>query len=142
VKHIFLDTNVLIDFLADRQPFSLEAAKLFNYSITNKVTLYVSVISYNNIYYILRRSSSHLDSIKILSELQEWTETIAVTKEIIRKSLTSDFRDFEDAIQYNSAKSISKIDCIVTRDTKDYKISSISIFTPKEALTIIENAIQ
>jgi predicted nucleic acid-binding protein len=142
VKHIFLDTNVLIDFLADRQPLSLEAAKLFNYSFTNKVTLYVSVISYNNIYYILRRSSSHLDSIKILSELQEWTETIAVTKEIIRKSLTSDFRDFEDAIQYNSAKSISKIDCIVTRDTKDYKISSISIFTPKEALTIIENAIQ
>ena len=142
MKHIFLDTNVLIDFLADRQPLSLEAAKLFNYSFTNKVTLYVSVISYNNIYYILRRSSSHLDSIKILSELQEWTETIAVTKEIIRKSLTSDFRDFEDAIQYNSAKSISKIDCIVTRDTKDYKISSISIFTPKEALTIIENAIQ
>jgi predicted nucleic acid-binding protein len=142
VKHIFLDTNVLIDFLADRQPFSLEAAKLFNYSFTNKVTLYVSVISYNNIYYILRRSSSHLDSIKILSELQEWTETIAVTKEIIRKSLTSDFRDFEDAIQYNSAKSLSKIDCIVTRDTKDYKNSSISIFTPKEALTIIENAIQ
>jgi predicted nucleic acid-binding protein len=142
VKHIFLDTNVLIDFLADRQPLSLEAAKLFNYSFTNKVTLYVSVITYNNIYYILRRSSSHLDSIKILSELQEWTETIAVTKEIIRKSLTSDFRDFEDAIQYNSAKSLSKIDCIVTRDTKDYKISSISIFTPKEALTIIENAIQ
>ena len=142
MKHIFLDTNVLIDFLADRQPLSLEAAKLFNYSFTNKVTLYVSVITYNNIYYILRRSSSHLDSIKILSELQEWTETIAVTKEIIKKSLTSDFRDFEDAIQYNSAKSLSKIDCIVTRDTKDYKISSISIFTPKEALTIIENAIQ
>lgn len=139
MKHIFLDTNVLIDFLADRQPFSLEAAKLFNYSFTNKVTLYVSVISYNNIYYILRRSSSHLDSIKILSELQEWTETIAVTKEIIKKSLTSDFRDFEDAIQYNSAKSLSKIDCIVTRDTKDYKTSSISIFTLKEALTMIQN---
>jgi len=142
VKHIFLDTNVLIDFLADRQPFSLEAAKLFNYSFTNKVTLYVSVISYNNIYYILRRSCSHVDSIQILSELQEWTETIAVTKEIIKKSLKSEFKDFEDAIQYNSARSISKIDCIVTRDTKDYKTSSISIFTSKEALTIIENAIQ
>jgi len=142
LKHIFLDTNVLIDFLADRQPFSLEAAKLFNYSFTNKVTLYVSVISYNNIYYILRRSCSHVDSIQILSELQEWTETIAVTKEIIKKSLKSEFKDFEDAIQYNSARSISKIDCIVTRDTKDYKTSSISIFTSKEALTIIENAIQ
>ena len=142
MKHIFLDTNVLIDFLADRQPFSLEAAKLFNYSFTNKVTLYVSVISYNNIYYILRRSCSHVDSIQILSELQEWTETIAVTKEIIKKSLKSEFKDFEDAIQYNSARSISKIDCIVTRDTKDYKTSSISIFTSKEALTIIENAIQ
>lgn len=139
MKHLFLDTNVLIDFLADRKPFSLEAAKLFNYSFKKKVTIYVAGVSYNNIYYILRQSCSHSETIKILSQLEEWTETIDVSKGVIKKALGSSFKDFEDAIQYNCAKTLNKIDCIVTRDTKDFKTSSIPTMTPKEALTMIES---
>lgn len=139
MKHIFLDTNVLIDFLADRKPFSLEAAKLFNYSFKKKISIYVAAVSYNNIYYILRQSCSHLETIKILNELQEWTEVVDVSKEVIRKSLKSEFKDFEDSIQYNCAKAIGKIDCIVTRDTKDFKTSSLPVLTPKEAVTMIES---
>ena len=139
MKHIFLDTNVLIDFLADRKPFSLEAAKIFNYSFKKKVTIYVATVSYNNVYYILRQSCTHAETIKILNELQEWTEAIDVSKDVIRKALKSEFKDFEDAIQYNCAKTLNKIDCIVTRDTKDFKTSSIPTMTPKEALTMIES---
>ena len=138
MKNVFLDTNVLIDFLADRRPFSLEAAKLFNYSFKKKVTIFVATISYNNIYYILRQSCSHPETLKVLNELQEWTETVDVTSDVIAKALKSGFKDFEDAIQYNCAKTVSKIDCIVTRDTKDFKASSIPTMTPKEALTLIE----
>ena len=139
MKYIFLDTNVLIDFLSDRKPFSLEAAKLFNYSFKKKITIYVAAVSYNNIYYILRQSCSHLETIKILNELQEWAEVANVSKDIIRKSLQSEFKDFEDAIQYNCAKAIGKIDCIVTRNTKDFKTSSLPVLTPREALTMIES---
>lgn len=139
MKHVFMDTNVLIDFLADRRPFSLEAAKIFNYGLKKKITIYVAAVSYNNIYYILRQTCSHLETIKILNELQEWAQVVDVSKEVIKKSLKSDFKVFEDAIQYNCAKTIVKIDCIVTRDTKDFKTSSLPVLTPKEALTIIES---
>ena len=140
MKHIFLDTNVLIDFLADRKPFSLEAAILFNYSFKKKVTIYVSLLSYSNIYYIMRQSCSHSLTIRTLHELQEWTEAVDVSKDIIRKALKSEFKDFEDAIQYYCAKTLHKIDCIVTRDTKDFRSSSIPAMTPKEALTMIESS--
>jgi predicted nucleic acid-binding protein len=139
MKNIFLDTNVLIDFLADRKPFSIEAAKLFDYSLKKKVTIYVATVSYNNIYYILTQSCTHSETIKILTELQDWTEAVDVSKDVIRKALKSEFKDFEDAIQYNCAKDLSKIDCIVTRDTKDFKASSLPTFTPKEAVTMIES---
>lgn len=139
MKYIFLDTNVLIDFLADRKPFSMEAAKLFNYSLKKKINLYISAISYNNIYYILRQSCSHTATIKMLTELNEWTDIIDVSKDVIKKSLKPDFKDFEDAIQYNCAKSLSKIDFIVTRNTKDFKSSSLPILTPQEAVALIEN---
>jgi predicted nucleic acid-binding protein len=139
MKSIFLDTNVLIDFFADRKPFSIDAARLFDYSLKKKITIYISAVSYTNIYYIIRQSLSHAETIKMLTEISEWTNVIDLTKDIINKSLTSDFKDFEDAIQYHCAKSINKIDLIVTRDTKDFKISSLPILTPKEAVALIES---
>lgn len=141
MKNILLDTNVLIDFFADRKPFSMEAAILFNFSFKKKINIYISAISYNNIYYILKQSHSHTETIKMLMELNEWTDIIDVSKDIIKESLKSDFKDFEDAIQYNCAKSLNKIDFIVTRNTKDFKTSSLPILTPKEAVTLIETTI-
>lgn len=137
--NIFLDTNVLIDFLADRRPFSLEAARLFDNSLKRKIRIFISAVSYNNIYYILRQSLSHNETIKMLAELNEWTEIIDVSKDIIQKSIKSDFKDFEDAIQYNCARSSNKIEFIVTRDTKDFRSSTIPILTPKEANTLIQS---
>jgi predicted nucleic acid-binding protein len=139
MKNIFLDTNVLIDFFADRKPISLNAAKLFDYSLKKKINIYISSISYNNIYYIIRQSLSHSETIKLLNEISEWTNVIDLTKDIINKSLKSDFKDFDNAIQYNCAKSLKKIDCIVTRNTKDFKTSSLPILTPKEAMSLIES---
>lgn len=141
MKHLFLDTNVLIDFLIDRKPFSDEAAKLFNYSLKKKVNLYVSAVSYNNIYYILNRNNSNTQTINSLCELFELTEIIDVSKEVIKKSLHSDFKDFEDAIEYHAAKSFNKIDCIVTRNTKDFKTSVLPVFNVTEALSYLESTI-
>jgi predicted nucleic acid-binding protein len=137
--NIFLDTNVLIDFLADRRPFSLEAARLFDNSLKRKIRIFISAVSYNNIYYILRQSFSHNETIKLLAELNEWTEIIDVSKDIIEKSIRSVFNDFEDAIQYYCALSTSKIEFIVTRDTKDFKTKTIPILTPKEANSLIQS---
>lgn len=139
MKHIFLDTNIVIDFLADRKPFSLFAAKLFNFSILGKAKIYVSAVSYNNIYYILRQSHSSVKTLKLLDELSEMTEITDLTKSIIKKSLKSDFKDFEDALQYNCALSLFKVDFMVTRDTKDFKKSTLSIMTPEEAVRLLEN---
>jgi predicted nucleic acid-binding protein len=139
MNNIFLDTNVIIDFLADRRPFSLLAAKIFNYSLQGKVKVFISAVSYNNIYYILRQSLTNRETIKLLDELCEMTEIADVTKAIIKKSLKTDFKDFEDAIQYNCALSINKIDFIVTRDTKDFKNSVLPVLTPEEALSSLES---
>lgn len=139
MKNIFLDTNVIIDFLADRRPFSLSVAKIFNYVLLGKVKVFISAVSYNNIYYILRQSLTNSEIIKLLDDLCEMTEIADVTKAIIKKSLTSDFKDFEDAIQYNCALNLNKIDFIVTRDTKDFKKSNLPVLTPEEAVSSLKN---
>jgi hypothetical protein len=75
----------------------------------------------------------------MLAELNEWTDIIGLTKDIIKKSVRSDFKAFEDAIQYNCGRSLSKMDFIVTRDTKDFKSSSLTILTPKEAVSLVKS---
>jgi predicted nucleic acid-binding protein len=137
MKHLFLDTNVLIDFLTDRKPHSIHAARLFNDALHKKIVIYISAVSFNNMYYILRQSNAHTNCIQCLSELQEWSKVIDVTSSIISSALGSGFRDFEDAIQYHCAKSINKIDAIITRNSKDYKLSAIQILSPAEAVSMI-----
>src|SRR5947209_1245546 len=139
MKNIFLDTNVIIDFLADRRPFSLNAAKLFNLSLSGKIKIYVSAVSYNNIYYILLQSLSNNETIKLLGELSEMDEITDVNKNIIQKSLKTDFKDFEDAIQYNCALGLNKVDFIVTCDTKDFKRGPLPVMTPEEAVGLFES---
>lgn len=138
--HLFLDTNIVIDFLTNRKPFSSEAAKLFDFSEKGEIKLYLSAVSYNNIYYVVKKLSSHKETIKILNSLEEMTEIIDTTSSTIKSALNSEFNDFEDALQYYTAKLNPNINGIVTRNGSDFKHSSISIFTPEEAIKFVESA--
>ena len=138
MKHFFVDTNVVIDFLSDREPFSLQAAKLLNLAVAGKIILHISANSYNNIYYILRRSLTNAATIKLLDKLTDMVQITDVTANIIRQSLKTDFKDYEDAIQYYCALSVANVDAIITRNTKDFKTSMLPVFTPIETLSILQ----
>jgi predicted nucleic acid-binding protein len=137
MKHIFVDTNVLIDFLADRQPYSEFASGIFNLADLNKIKIHVSAISFNNIYYILRGATSHSKALKLIEELEELVDIIDLNKKTINQAIKSEFKDFEDAIQYYSAKSKDKIEFIVTRNLKDFKKSNIPVFSSESAYKLL-----
>jgi len=139
MKNLFLDTNIVIDVLANRQPFSIIGARLFDFAEKGKIKLFISALSYSNIYYILKKSCSHKETISLLRDLEALTSTIDVTGRIISNALNSEFKDFEDAIQNFTADSSKKMDAIVTRDVKDYKTSDLPVFTPNEVLKMLEN---
>lgn len=139
MNYFFVDTNVIIDFIANRHPFSLEAAKLFDYAEKGKVKIFISSLSYSNIYYVVKKVTTHKEMIHILKELESLTETVDVTKSVIKSSLSSHFKDFEDAIQYYTAISNKKIAAIITRDIKDFKNSTLAVMTPEEAISMLEN---
>ena len=138
MKRIFMDTNVVIDFLANRQPFALDAAKLFDIALDGNAKVFISAVSYNNIYYVLRQSLPGATTIKLLEELADMTEITDVTDSVIRQSRKSDFKDYEEAIQYYCALSIPKLDFIVTRNTRDFKKSNLPVLTPAEALATLK----
>lgn len=128
---LFIDTDVIIDFIVDRQPFSEEAARVFTLVDQKKVKGYTSALCYSNLYYVLSRYAPHKKVISILNELSELLGILKVDQGIIKASLVSGFKDFEDAIQYYTAQEYKKIDVIITRNIKDYKKSSLPVMTPE-----------
>ncbi|HYX07528.1 MAG TPA: PIN domain-containing protein [Bacteroidales bacterium] len=142
MKQIFIDTNVIIDFLADRTPYSDYAAILFQLAKDNKIKVHVSAISFNNTYYILRKVTSHKKALSLLSEIEGYVGVQETNRTIIQKAIKSNFQDFEDAIQYFSALQIGNINIITTRDLKDFKKSELPVLSPDTTIKILleENA--
>ena len=134
MKNIFLDSNILMDIFANRQPFVKASLEIYKLGVNNKIKLYTSSNTITTLHYLLKKFINE-DKIRMaLEEILENIEIIAVDINIIRKSLKSSHKDFEDAIQITAAQSINTMDCIVTRDLKDFKNSEIKVFTPDEFL--------
>ena len=131
---IFLDTDVALDHLADRQPFAEYAHRLFALAETGELTVCVSSLSFSNLYYILRKLKGHADAVALLGKLKILTRVSAVTELEIQSALSSSFKDFEDAIQHFAAKTEGGISAIVTRNKTDYSASEIPVFSPEEFL--------
>ena len=131
---LFIDTDVIIDFLIDRKPHSREAAIIFTLIEQKKIKGYASSLTFSNLYYVLRKIESHN---KVKSKLESLSQIVGILKveeRTIKEALGSDFPDFEDSIQYFSALDSKKIDVIITRNTRDYKKSDIPVMTPGDYL--------
>lgn len=132
---ILVDTNILLDVFAKREPFYSDSVQIWTLAETNKIRGYVSAISYNNINYIMQRLATPAKAKKAISLLRDSFETVSLDQKIINMAIDSKFKDFEDAIQYFSAVRINA-NYIITRNKKDFKGSDIPLLTPEEFLNI------
>jgi|Laugresp1bdmlbsn_1035097.scaffolds.fasta_scaffold00393_6 predicted nucleic acid-binding protein len=133
MKKLFIDTNVLIDFLDKRKPFFNDIAKISTLVEDNQFKLVASSISFVNAFYVLRKKNENKLVIESLKRFRVICEVSSIDDLVIDKSLFSDFNDFEDAVQYYSAIH-AKCDILITRNEKDFKNSKIPVMTPNEFL--------
>ena len=136
---IFIDTDVIIDFLIDREPHSREAAIIFTLIEQKKLKEYVSSLTFSNLYYVLRKIESHKKVIFKLDSISRLLTILKVDQQTIKYGIASGFPDFEDSIQYNCALDYKKIDVLITRNIKDYIGSEIPVKTPADYLKMVSN---
>jgi len=134
---VFIDTDIIIDFLIDRKPHSREAAIVFTLIEQKKLKGYVSSLTLSNLYYILRKVESHKKVIAKLESISKLLAILKVDQQIIKDAIASGFMDFEDSIQYNCALNYRKIDAVLTRNIRDYKAARIPVMTPSDYLKLL-----
>lgn len=135
---VLIDTDVILDFFFDRQPFSEYAAKIFSLCESKTIGGFVSPVIISNVYYLLRKTASHTKVIDKLSQLLIILDVLNMDKEVVLQALNSKFKDFEDALQNFAAIRHGSIDTILTRNKKDFKNSELGIFSPEEYLDTLQ----
>jgi len=131
MKNILIDSDVILDFFFDRKPFSTYSTYVLTQCELKKVKGYITPVIISNIYYLLRKGSTHERVIKKLNQLLTFTDILIIDKQVVLNALNSSFKDFEDALQNYASEYSDSVDLIVTRNTKDYQTSELGVMSPE-----------
>jgi len=137
---IFVDTNLIVDYLEKRQDFYEDAIEVLRLSVRDNVEIMVSDLTIVNVRYITRKTISSTAFCDIIKTMRKFISITSMGQSVVDEALTLAYgnRDFEDVMQYCSAISYGA-NCIVTRNIKDYGFSKIPVYTPKELLSLMKN---
>lgn len=133
---ILLDTNVVLDFVLKREGFVEKAQIIFLWHEQSKIEIHISTLTLANTAYIVKKNDK--DPFAVTSVLVKWLKIIPLQLIHFEKNLASNFKDFEDGLQYFSALVAGNIEAIVTRNSKDFSASVISVQSPDEFIKSME----
>lgn len=131
---VLIDTDVILDFFFDREPFAEFATEIFNRCEEKKINGFTTPVIICNVYYLLSKTAKHQLIIEKIKQLLNIIEITDMNKDVVLDALNSAFKDFEDALQNFSAIQNGKINIILTRNIKDFKTSGLAVLTPETYL--------
>lgn len=130
---VLIDTNVVLDVLCKREGFYEDAARIMKYCEVNKITGVISALTTPNIVYIMRKELDAQKTRDVIEKLQLVFTIADLKSDDIKKALSMNFKDFEDALQSACASRI-KADYIITRNIRDFINSKVTAIKPTELL--------
>lgn len=134
----FIDSDVILDYLMEREPFFKNAQKIFQLAETGVFDFHFSSLSASNIYYFSRKIQGHEKAVESIDILLSIFKILPVGEIEIKNAISRGFSDFEDGIQFETAIQNSSTRGIITRNISDYKKSTLPIFTPENFLNLFK----
>ena len=128
---VFLDSDVILDLLTEREPHFEYVLQIFILIQSKKIQAFTSPVVIANVFYIIAKHYDQEKAYKSIIKLKSLIKVLNCGENEIERALVSDFTDFEDSIQYYTALH-NKIDFIITRNIKDYKFSELPVLKPKD----------
>ena len=131
-RNIFVDANILIDYLLPRKYHSSNASVIFEQASQFSAVLHVCSYTFAIAYHYMRDEKiPHKIAISRLEKIFQKINILPVNNDIIQQALKSAFTDFEDAIQYFCALQVPECNAIITRNPIDFALSSVFVTTPQ-----------
>lgn len=136
IPQVFLDTNVVLDLALNRTEYVKEAESIFALKDMGKIDLHISALTLSTVAYFADKYKQ--DPFVVVGRFIDWIHVIDFETVFFKQVIASDFLDFEDGLQYFSAMKVNDIEAIITRNTKDFKPSTIPVLTSTQFLLTIQ----
>jgi predicted nucleic acid-binding protein len=134
--NVLFDTNVVLDVLLDRKPFSESAVILFSWAEDGKISGLLGATTITTTFYLATKAIGKKQAEDSISNLLKIFTIAPVNRSVLEAALNSHFSDFEDAVLYQSGCH-SNAHAVVTRDIAGFKNSSISVYSPEDLVKMI-----
>ena len=132
-----IDTCVVVDALQSREPFCKDAQDVFMLAANQHCEGFLTAKSVTDIYYFTQRQTHYNRTTRdILSKLCTLFFLLDTSALDIRNAIAAEVSDFEDAVMVETAIR-SGVDCIVTRNTKDYTNAHLPVYTPADFIKLM-----
>jgi len=128
-KRIFVDTNILLDVLLEREGYYYDALKIWANAENGNVEACIAAISLNNIHYVMRKLKSETTAMIAVKILLRIFKVIPVDANILGLAVDFHDKDFEDDIQLQCALK-AKCSQLFTRNPNHYDHSAIAVVPP------------
>ena len=131
---VLLDTNIILDFFLEREPFFDDAAKLFDAIAYRRIEGFITASSVTDIFYICRRQTQDFQEARqILAITLELLSVCPVDRGILETALKSSLADFEDAVQIACAEA-QNLEAIITRNPQDFQTANIPVLSANQIM--------
>jgi predicted nucleic acid-binding protein len=134
MNKLLIDSDVILDLLLKRQEYE-NAAIIFTKIADREVAGYATPIIFANVHYVVSNIENKTKGLVSLRLLRTYLNLLTIDEKIVDRALQENAVDFEDAIQYHTAKKYG-MDFIISRNIKDFKASKVPALRPGEYLKI------
>lgn len=130
---LFLDTNVILDVVLNRQDFCEQAQKILQLGFDGECELFASDVTFTTVSYYARKNRTREQLYEVLQTLREFIEVAPTGRESIDWAISQQWKDFEDAVQYYAALRVGA-DYIISRNVRDYPYNDVPVVRPNDIL--------
>jgi len=135
---VLIDTNVILDIALVRLPFYDDSDQVFSFIEQGQLNGYICASTFSDLYYLIRKQRGRDWALIFLTRLSSTCQVATVNQAVISMALATNFKDFEDAKLYSTAV-LNNLDAIVTRNKKDFPVTTPRILTPEELIQELSN---
>ncbi len=135
---ILFDTNIILDVLLDKKPFSEHASFLMSLVERSEITGFLCATTVTTIHYLLAKNLDSAKAMGSINALMSLFEVASVNRLVLENALVSKFTDFEDSVLHEAGRHCGA-EYIVTRNISDFKHAKLPAYTPTEFLSMLES---
>ncbi|MDD5199650.1 MAG: PIN domain-containing protein [Terrimicrobiaceae bacterium] len=134
---LLLDTNIILDVMLDRKPFSADSAKIVAAAESGILEGSLCATTITTIHYLAAKALGAKAAAKEIGLLLQIFRVAPVNETVLKAALQRHGQDYEDLVLLEAARSFGA-EGFVTRNPADFSKADLPIYVPADIVVMLK----